>query len=189
MIKTALPDADLRALFAGLAAAHAEDDFRALTLPVTPVGDPADDSYRPEEERVRTFVQDHLAASVPEGRSSAARDLQILNGNGRPGIGQEVAELLLPAGFRGVLTDNADRFDYPTTRIVVFSDDADHLAAAEEIRVLLGVGAVERSLVPQSVVDIQIVVGLDFLDRVGPPPSSVPSTSATPSEPTAAPST
>ncbi|MBW3620533.1 MAG: LytR C-terminal domain-containing protein, partial [Actinobacteria bacterium] len=59
----------------------------------------------------------------------------------------------------------ADRFDHEETRIIVYDDAPEQLAAAEQIRDLLGVGRVELSRTPQSVADITVVVGLDMLER------------------------
>jgi hypothetical protein len=111
---------------------------------------------------VDTLVDDRLAASRPEDGVAGGRQLQVLNGNGMPGIGVAVAEVLQPAGYRVLLTGNADRFTYEVTRIVVYDEEPDTLAAAREIRDLLGAGQIERSATPQSVVDVTIVVGHDF---------------------------
>jgi polyisoprenyl-teichoic acid--peptidoglycan teichoic acid transferase len=88
--------------------------------------------------------------------------VQILNGNARPGIGQDVADALADGRYRIVLTGNADRFTYRETRILIYSDDPTDLAAAQDISERLGVGVIERSGTPQSVVDVTIIVGADF---------------------------
>lgn len=138
------------------------DGLVVRTLPVSPTGAGEEDRYRVDRERLDELVAERLAASVPE-RPAGGLALQVLNGNGTPGIGQEVAEVLVPAGFRVVSTGNADHFDHVETRILVYSDDPGDLRAAEQVRELLGVGRVERSGQPISVVDITIVVGEDFV--------------------------
>jgi anionic cell wall polymer biosynthesis LytR-Cps2A-Psr (LCP) family protein len=167
MLDTAAAAGEVQALLRLLAEAQAEGRLVARTLPVSPVGSGEDESYRVDEERARQLVEDRFAGSRPVTASVGGRDLQILNGNGVPGIGQRVAERLVPAGFRVVLTRNADRFDHAETRIVVYRDDPEQLAAAEEIRDLLGVGRVELSRTPLQVADVTVVVGLDFLERAG----------------------
>lgn len=140
------------------------DEGRVVTrsLPVAPLeGDERGSTYRVDAVRTRALVAERLAASAPEG-SGDGRDLQILNANGIPGIGQEVAERLVPAGFRVVLTGNAARFDQRRTRILIYSDSARQRRIAREIRERLGVGVIERSTAPQSVVDVTVVVGGDF---------------------------
>ena len=164
MLQTDAPRGFVRDLFASLGQAAAEDKVTVLTLPVSPIGTAADAAYRIDTERTREMIGERLAASTPSADSGEVRDLQILNGNGVPGIGQAVAKRLVPAGFRVVLTGNADRFDHAQTRIIVYADDAAHLRAAEQIRTLLGVGTVELGRTPQSVVDITVVVGKDFSD-------------------------
>lgn len=165
MLDTSAPPDDVRELLLRLAEAATRDQLVVRTLPVSPIGSGEEDAYRIDEERAPELVRQRFGASVPRATSEAGRDLQILNGNGVPGIGQRVAERLLPAGYRVVLTRNADRFDHAETRIIVYEDDPAQLAAAEEIRSLLGVGRIELSRTPQSVADITIVVGLDLLDR------------------------
>ncbi len=165
MLETGAEAVDVRELLLRLAEASTRDQLVVRTLPVSPIGTGEADSYRVDEERAPELVRQRFGASIPTGAAEGGRDLQILNGNGVPGIGQKVAERLLPAGFRVVLTRNADTFDHAETRIVVYEDTPAQLAAAEQIRSLLGVGTIELSRTPQSVADITIVVGLDFLDR------------------------
>jgi polyisoprenyl-teichoic acid--peptidoglycan teichoic acid transferase len=156
-------DIDLvRTLLAELTNARDRDDLTTLTLPVSPLGTGTEDAYRADAERVGSLVDDRLAASRPDPGVAGGRTLQLLNGNGIPGIGAEVAAVLQPAGYRVLLTGNADRFTYEATRIVVYDEDPATLAAARDVRDRLGVGEIERSGTPQSVVDLTIVIGQDF---------------------------
>jgi len=161
MIATAMPRTELTELFAGLVATAREATLDQRTLPVTPVGDRDDDAYRPDAGRIEVLVADRFAGSIPS-EVTAVRDLQVLNGDGRPGLGAAVAERVLPAGFRVVLTGNADTFDHARTLVIVYHDDPDHLAAANRLVELLGVGQVQISNTTQSVADITIVLGADF---------------------------
>ncbi len=74
---------------------------------------------------------------------------------------------LIAKGFRVILDQNANRFDYATTQIVVYSDEKAALATGNEIKGILGVGEVIISRQSQSVVDVTIVVGKDYLDTRG----------------------
>lgn len=152
----------VRTVLAELAVARADDAVTTLTLPVSPLGTGTEDAYRPDADRIEALVSDRLAASQPEPGVAGGRTLQVLNGNGVPGIGALVAEVLQPAGYRVLLTGNADRFDHQVTRIVVYDEEPETLAAAADVRDRLGVGQIERSGTPQSVVDMTIVVGTDF---------------------------
>lgn len=164
MLEGAEPEA-VRELLLAAATARANGDLVTLILPVNPLGSGETGSYRPDTPRVTDLVADRFAASRPSVDSTAGRRLQILNGNGVPGIGQQVAETLVPEGFRVVLTGNADHFDHEETVIAVYRDDPEQLAVAERIRELLGVGRIEISRSPQSVVDVTIVVGDDYRPR------------------------
>jgi hypothetical protein len=84
----------------------------------------------------------------------------VENGVGVPGLGQDVAAVLLPLGFRVVLSQNADLFGYERTRVVANSDGA--IADARRIQDALGVGRVRVSQVPSGIGDITIIVGEDF---------------------------
>jgi polyisoprenyl-teichoic acid--peptidoglycan teichoic acid transferase len=150
------------ALLTELADARARERVTTLTLPVSPLGTGRDDLYRVDAARAAPLIDERLAASRPTETAGAGRSLQVLNGNGIPGIGQQVAERLQPGGYRILLTGNADRFTHEVTRIVVYEDSSEQLAVARDIQERLGVGEIERSGTPQSVVDVTIVVGRDF---------------------------
>lgn len=152
----------VRALLELLARDHADGRLEIRTLPVTPIGGGDESSYRLDDERVRTLVDNLLADSVPRADAPGGRALQILNGNGQPGIGQHAAERLTPSGFRVVLTGNADNFEYAQTRILVYDDSPEQLAVARQIRDLLGVGEIAISASPVAVVDVTIILGADF---------------------------
>jgi hypothetical protein len=84
----------------------------------------------------------------------------VENGVGAPGLGQNVAAILLPLGFRVVLSQNADLFGYERTRVVANGHAA--IADANRIKEALGVGRVGVSQVPSGIGDITIIVGEDF---------------------------
>ncbi|MEX2420328.1 MAG: LytR C-terminal domain-containing protein, partial [Actinomycetota bacterium] len=93
------------------------------------------------------------------GPAEAAIPVIVLNGNGVPGIGQLVAEHILPGGFKVVVSENASTFDHLETLVVVGS--ADDVALAERVRDLLGVGSVSVS-VGSGIAPVTVVVGKDF---------------------------
>jgi hypothetical protein len=137
------------------------DDVTIAPLPVDQevVGDT--ELYSTSVTEVRTFVENtfgDLPALEDEVR------VQILNGNGVPGIGEKVANKLVGEGFRVVLSGNAARLDYADTRILVYESTPEAQASGERVRELLGVGEVQVSAQPQGIVDLTIVVGKDFID-------------------------
>ncbi len=123
-------------------------------------------SYQVDEARLADVVRNDFAGSVPFGVTIGARSkIRLLNGNGSPEIGQKAAAMLVPAGLRVELTGNADNFNYRSTKIVIYGDDAAALALGQEIRNLLGVGTVEVGTSSQTVVQATVVLGKDFLDK------------------------
>jgi hypothetical protein len=85
---------------------------------------------------------------------------EVRNGNGQPGVGEAVGAQLIPAGFRIVLSENADRFDYPTTQIIAAGSENEQ--AAEQAKEALGVGKVVVSQVPSGLADVTVIVGADY---------------------------
>ena len=150
------------ALLADLAAARAEDRVTTVTLPVSSLGDGREDSYRVDADRAEQLVADRFAGARPADAVGAGTGVQILNGNGVPRIGQRIAERLSGGGYRIILTGNADRFTYETTRVVVNEATEEQLTVARDIVERLGTGEIERAATPSSVVDVTIVVGRDF---------------------------
>ena len=178
-LQTSADTAFLESLLERLAAAHREATLAYTLLPVTPFGagnDTDDVTYRPVPEDVAKLAEGPLAASVPAGGGAQATRVQVLNGVGTPGIGQDVDRRLEGAGFRIVLTDNARSFDFTETRILVYSEDEASLAAAREVQARLGVGTIQISRQPQSVVDLTIVVGADFVAGTSPSDEPLPPT-------------
>jgi len=94
------------------------------------------------------------------GPAEYAVPVIVLNGNGIPGIGQGVAQKILPGGFRVAVSENASTFDHDETLIVVgSSNDVD---LAERVRDLLGVGSISVS-VGSGIAPVTVVVGKDFI--------------------------
>ncbi|HEX6230913.1 MAG TPA: LytR C-terminal domain-containing protein [Actinomycetota bacterium] len=83
----------------------------------------------------------------------------VLNGSGAPGIGELVAEKVVPGGFRIVVNENASAFDHDETLVVVGS--ADDVGLGDRVRDLLGVGSVSVS-VSSGIAPVTVVVGKDF---------------------------
>jgi hypothetical protein len=104
---------------------------------------------------------DELVAErlVPTATEDEVR-LVVLNGNGIPGIGEEVARILVPNGFSLVASQNAASLDQEETRLVASSPD--FVDDARRARRLLGIGRVYLSGMPTYLADVTIIVGKDF---------------------------
>jgi polyisoprenyl-teichoic acid--peptidoglycan teichoic acid transferase len=181
-LDTGAEPAWIRQLLAGLAGASAEGELQVTLLPVEAFGGQGPDgssTFRPRSEAITALVRDSLAGSVPpEGAGGPVR-VQVLNGVGVPGVGQLVDRRLGGGAFRIVLSDNARDFDFTETRILVYDESPRSMEAAQRVRERLGVGTIQVSRQPQSVVDLTIVVGADFLQTE---PAAEPPAGAGPAE-------
>jgi hypothetical protein len=136
------------------AALRSLDAAEGAQVGAVQVFEPADGVFRADPDELRRSLVD-----VFGGPDRQVVDVIVLNGSGVPGVGELVAERIVPDGFRVVLSDNAQTFDHRETLIVVGS--ADDVALAERVRDLLGSGSVNVS-VPSGIAPITIVVGKDF---------------------------
>jgi hypothetical protein len=132
-------------------AASSPERADLLALPVIELGAGL---LRPDEEGIGDLVDDRF---IPHPGDVIR--LVVLNGVGEPGIGEDVARILIPNGFRLVSSENANRFDYKVTKIIASSEE--DLPAAERTRDLLGVGQIMLGAQPQ-LSDVIVVVGRDF---------------------------
>lgn len=152
------------AAFLAAFAAGGEDDRTFRTLPVEAVGSGGSEvAFRVQQTRLDDLVRSLLAESMPPDGPGRGTRVQVLNGNGEPESGLAVADLLVPVGFRIADTGNAKSFDFRRTKIVVYRE-AD-VPVAQRIRELLGVGTIEISNTQQTIVDVTVVVGRDFVAR------------------------
>jgi hypothetical protein len=85
---------------------------------------------------------------------------EVRNGNGQPGVGESVGADLIPAGFRIVLSENADTFDYKITQVI--ADGTENEPTAQQAKDALGVGKVIVSQVPSGLADVTVIVGADY---------------------------
>jgi anionic cell wall polymer biosynthesis LytR-Cps2A-Psr (LCP) family protein len=147
------------ALFEALAGLGS-GELTLAQLPVRPISAGDSELYAAEAAELANFIKDTI------GIRASTRDevrVQILNGNGVPGIGARVARDLVGHGYRVLLTGNARELTHRKTLIVTYDSTNAGRAAAQRARELLGVGQVQVSAQQQGIVDLTIVVGKDFL--------------------------
>jgi len=143
------------------ALARLDRSERIITsLPVQQVSVGGSELYSVDRAEVVALLED---LDIGSGTQQDEVRVQVLNGNGVPGIGQEVSKRLIDAGFRVVLTGNARRLNYQTTLIITYDASEAGQALAERARKLVGVGQVQVSEQSQGIVDLTIVIGKDFL--------------------------
>jgi hypothetical protein len=150
---------ELARLFEQLAEAEPGDRRLAL-LPVRQVGVGGSELYQADAREIEAFLTETVGAQAVAGREVR---VQILNGNGAPGVGQHVAERLGDEGFRVILSGNARRLNYRETLVITYDRSSRGLDLAERTRQLIGVGEVQVAAQSQGIVDLTIVVGKDFL--------------------------
>jgi hypothetical protein len=127
---------------------------RGASASALPMVEAASDVFLAEPEDVRTVI-----VEVFGGPDREVVSVIVLNGSGFPGVGELVAEQIVPDGFRIVISENASNFDHQETLVVVGS--ADDVALGERVRDLLGTGSVNVS-VSSGLAPVTIVVGKDF---------------------------
>lgn len=134
-----------------LQAASAESaDLYAL-----PTQDLGDGLLVPDQEGLSQLVDERFVRMPAD-----VVRLVVLNGVGTPGIGEEVARILVPEGYRLMSSENANTFDLKVTRVIASSEE--DVAAAQDARNLLGVGQVLLGYQPAGLTDVTVVVGQDF---------------------------
>jgi hypothetical protein len=137
-----------------------ETDRRLAAIPARQVSVGGDELYEVDHDELVSFLEDTVGT---EPITAGEVRVQVLNGNGVPGIGEEVAERLSGEDFRVILSGNARRLNYRKTLIVTYDDSSEGQETAERAQELLGVGEVQVSAQGQGIVDLTIVVGKDFV--------------------------
>lgn len=138
----------------GVFRAAAGKPIEVIGLPVTNAGSGV---VVADQEAVAALVDQRFGS---EANPAGHVRLVLLNGNGIPGIGAEVARILVPEGFRVVESGNAKSFDMPQTLIISSSEE--DLPQARKARLLLGVGKLLLGEHPTGLGDVTIVIGEDF---------------------------
>ncbi|PKQ27899.1 MAG: hypothetical protein CVT63_05570 [Candidatus Anoxymicrobium japonicum] len=120
--------------------------------------------HRLDKGALPAFIKKY-AKSASTAALSRRFKIEILNGCGVPGIGQKVSPQIDLAKFQIVNSANADTFEHPETIIIVYSDKKEIIAAAEELRNELEVGKLESHLTVESMSDISVIVGKDYVNK------------------------
>lgn len=155
----------LSSLLSGLKADDGSDDLQYRSLPVIPVVSGDDQvRFRIDAPAAKSLVAELLAQSVPPGAAATGNRVLVLNGVGTPGLGAQVREKLLPAGFIFVGSRNADRFGYAQTQVLVKDATTQGAALGARVAKALGVPASSVSSSNQigTIADVVVIVGQDF---------------------------
>jgi anionic cell wall polymer biosynthesis LytR-Cps2A-Psr (LCP) family protein len=120
--------------------------------------------HRTDQDALPAFVKKYIKSSSTKTQAKRFK-VEILNGNGVPGIGQAVTSKLDMGKFKIVNSANADNFDHPDTVILVYDNNPDTVHAAEIIRYEMEVGRIEFRDKTQDIADISVIVGKDFKQK------------------------
>ncbi len=143
-------------------AAVGRDQLTLASVPVSQLSAGDEELYSLDSEALTGLLERALGAPDLEDDEVL---VQVLNGNGVPGVGAEAAGRLVGEGYRIALSGNAPRLDYRRTLIVAYDRSTRGWRSATRARKLLGTGEVQVASQPQGIVDLTIVVGKDFSQR------------------------
>ena len=145
-------------------AALGESGLKQAILPVKEFRFEQTVVHRVDQDALPAFIRKYI--KTPSSKESARRyKVEILNGNGVPGVGESVAAKLDMKKFLVVNSANADNFDHPDTVILVYENDPDVVNAAEQVKQQLEAGRIEFRPKTQDVSDITIIVGKDYAQK------------------------
>lgn len=162
-VSTAAP-AQLAAFLLGLQSDAQADRLQYDVLPVVDL-DPGGEvtAFRVDTAAAAAVVDRLLRASVPAGTREGGNRVLVLNGVGTPGLGEAVRAKLVPAGFVFAGSDNAPRFGYPTTQVLVPEATPEAQALGERVATALGLPGLQIGTQEfGTVADVVVVVGADF---------------------------
>ena len=127
----------------------------------------------------KNFLAKNIAMNVPSSNIESAQKIKlfenydnqtlkvaILNGCGVSGVGNQLSDLLNSKyGLVIVRTENADNFDYETTKVLIINDSNPNI---ENLLTILGMNINDENVKFNSSYnpeeDIQIIIGKDYSD-------------------------
>lgn len=130
----------------------------------------------PQWDKIHALVADLFPSPAPEASprpnivgaqlANEAARIELQNGTLVGSLAQDAAADLRGKGFNVVLYDNASRFDYPATALVVYADKP---YTVETLTAELGVSPenVRREAGSHSDIDILVILGRDYAQRSG----------------------
>jgi len=130
----------------------------------------------PQWDKIHALVADLFPSPAPEASprpslveaqlANEAARIELQNGTLAGSLAQDAAADLRGKGFNVVLYDNASRFDYADTALVVYADKP---YTVETLATELGVSPenVRREAGSHSDIDILVILGRDYAQRAG----------------------
>ncbi|HSK46932.1 MAG TPA: LytR C-terminal domain-containing protein [Coriobacteriia bacterium] len=155
-VSSNLSDDEIAALSAQLAKVP-QKNVALVPMPVKPIKLGDQTYFEPQKAEVADLLKSWWGVDPSKG-AQATRAV-IYNGAGKPGIAGEAAQQLIRSGIRVIDTQNADSFDYDTTKIIVRRGDVQR---GNKVRDVLGVGDVSSDPSSQDVTDLIVIIGKDY---------------------------
>ena len=161
--RVSVPLPELASLLVGLANDLRGDQLQFEVLPVVPI-DPGDGvtAFRRDVPATRALADRLLEQSLLPGARQAGNRVLVLNGVGTPGLGEKVRPRLIEAGLVFAGSDNAPRFGYPKTQVLVADNSPESTQLG--LRVARAVGVPDDSVKVGSigtVADAVLLLGAD----------------------------
>ncbi len=130
----------------------------------------------PLREPIRTLVTELFPVPTnpvvntplgdPKQLAQEAARIEVQNGTTTNGLASHVAGELRAAGYNVVRFGNADRFDYAESVIIVYNDKPYALESLKA-RLKIAPDRVSRQNVPESDVDIRVILGANAVGQAG----------------------
>jgi hypothetical protein len=153
-------------LIAGLAADALGNNVDYRILDVKRVDTGGAEIYTLDRPKVRAFVRQSLAASIPKGLLSGGNSVLVKNGVGTPELGRSTRDKLLRAGFSYVDGGNVPGFPYRarSSVVLIFSSSPAARDRGAKVAAALGLPStdVRVSTLGQSVADVIVLLGRDY---------------------------
>jgi hypothetical protein len=134
-----------------------EKNVALVPMPVKPIKLGDQTYFEPQRAEIADLLKSWWGVDAADAPTPTR--VIVYNGAGVPGIAGQAAQQLIRSGVRVVDTQNADSFDYKTTKVVVKRGDT---KIGDQIRSVLGVGTVSMEPSPADVADVIVIIGKDF---------------------------
>jgi len=151
-----MSDTEIKTLSAALGKVP-QKNVALVPMPVKPIKLGDQTYFEPQKTEVADLLKSWWGVDPSKG--TRVTRAVIYNGAGKPGVAGEAAQQLIRSGIRVVDTQNADSFDYETTKIVVRRGD---VKRGELVKRVLGVGEVSSDPSDQNVTDLVVIIGKDY---------------------------
>jgi anionic cell wall polymer biosynthesis LytR-Cps2A-Psr (LCP) family protein len=85
--------------------------------------------------------------------------VEVLNGSGTPGLANDVAKILIDAGYNIIDIGNADHYDYEVSHVISRTENMD---AAKDIAILVPNAQLLKDELPDSNAHVTVIVGKNY---------------------------